>query len=605
MESLSDTQGINPTNERIALRDREPMTSWSKHDTIVCLILIALMIVAWLPRFRGPIDLRWDAAVYYILGSSIADGKGYRLLNEPGDIQAIQYPPALPFLVAAHQWGLRSDDPIIVGQWLRRSSFAVFCGFILATYGLLRHYLSLRMAFAGTAICLFHMYTYFMSDLLFPEVLYGLTTIAFLLCSLRGRGRVASAIAAVLGMTAFGLRTIGIALLAAWVIESIFNRNLKQAGIRFAIALVPLLTWQTYIASVVGGTEYGRVAYAYQRATYMFYNVSYANNVFTLKDSFAPEAGAASFPDVAARTFQNVLQIPYSLGEAVSAKREVYELPWKFVHLPFPLSTPWPVDVALLVLGGFVLGGMLLHLIQRQWILPIYVGLSLAAMCLTPWPGQFNRYLMPLAPFLILFMLSALLIASGVVRRGKTGSVTLAGIVISSVLLQQLLNLGVAYARWHQPVTYRDLQGDTIHYRLFFYHDAYRAFDAGLDWLQDHARPPDVLAGSMPHWMYLRTRLKAVMPPFEPDPMKAQALLDSVPVTYLLIDEGLAVDTKRYMGPVVQQFPHRWERVYVDSIAPERPGEPRGEFAIYRRIGLPSAPADMSMPPSERERNTP
>jgi hypothetical protein len=95
------------------------------------------------------------------------------------------------------------------------------------------------------------------------------------------------------------------------------------------------------------------------------------------------------------------------------------------------------------------------------------------------------------------------------------------------------------------------------------------------------------------------------MPPFEPNPMKAQALLDSVPVTYLLLDGGLAVDTKRYMGPVVQQFPHRWERVYVDSFAPERAGEPRGEFAIYRRIGLPSAPADMSMTPPERERNAP
>ena len=40
---------------------------------------------------------------YYVLGTALAEGKGYRLLNEPGDIEANQYPPLLALVIAFHQ----------------------------------------------------------------------------------------------------------------------------------------------------------------------------------------------------------------------------------------------------------------------------------------------------------------------------------------------------------------------------------------------------------------------------------------------------------------------------------------------------------------------
>jgi hypothetical protein len=54
------------------------------------LILAAVALAMWAPRLRGSIDLRYDAGVYYILGTSLAEGKSYRLLNEPGEISALQ-----------------------------------------------------------------------------------------------------------------------------------------------------------------------------------------------------------------------------------------------------------------------------------------------------------------------------------------------------------------------------------------------------------------------------------------------------------------------------------------------------------------------------------
>jgi hypothetical protein len=92
----------------------------------------------------------------------------------------------------------------------------------------------------------------------------------------------------------------------------------------------------------------------------------------------------------------------------------------------------------------------------------------------------------------------------------------------------------------------------------------------------------------MPHWVYLRTGLKTVMPPFEPDPTRVDALLDSVSVNYAVLDGtlyGKPADTTQYVAPTVRNAPERWERVYF--------GE-QGGCEIYRRV----APTQQDFPPA-------
>ena len=100
----------------------------AKATALHCLILAAVVAVLWAPRLRGPIDLRFDAGVYYVLGTSLAEGKGYRLLNEPGDIRAVQYPPLLPAVAAEAQRLSGSTDPAVAGRWLRGFNVLVFAG---------------------------------------------------------------------------------------------------------------------------------------------------------------------------------------------------------------------------------------------------------------------------------------------------------------------------------------------------------------------------------------------------------------------------------------------------------------------------------------------
>ena len=80
------------------------------------LALAALVVTTWLPRMNGPLDLRWDGGVYYVLGTALAEGRGYRLLNEPGEIEATQYPPLFPVFIAAHQVIAGTADPTQVGR---------------------------------------------------------------------------------------------------------------------------------------------------------------------------------------------------------------------------------------------------------------------------------------------------------------------------------------------------------------------------------------------------------------------------------------------------------------------------------------------------------
>jgi hypothetical protein len=68
-------------------RHRGERSQTFKTDRLLLLALSIVIVGLWIPRWAGPLDLRWDGAVYYVLGTSIAEGKGYRLLHEPGEIE--------------------------------------------------------------------------------------------------------------------------------------------------------------------------------------------------------------------------------------------------------------------------------------------------------------------------------------------------------------------------------------------------------------------------------------------------------------------------------------------------------------------------------------
>jgi len=127
-----------------AHQEEEPRypRSFNRSDLICGVALLLVWLCVSLPRLNGPIDLRWDASTYYMLGTALAEGKGYRLLNEPGEIESVQYPPLLPLIVAAHQRVMGTSDYLKVGSALRFFYFVLSGLYLLTIYALARRLLA-------------------------------------------------------------------------------------------------------------------------------------------------------------------------------------------------------------------------------------------------------------------------------------------------------------------------------------------------------------------------------------------------------------------------------------------------------------------------------
>jgi hypothetical protein len=539
-------------------------------DRLYVGLLVAVGLALWLPRLAGPLDMRYDAGVYYILGTSLAEGHGYRLLNEPGAIQAIQYPPLLPIAAGLSQVVAGTSAVGDAGHLLRLAFFVCFLLYAVATYAMARRFLPPALACVVGLVTLLHVHSSFLSDLFFAELPFALLSLLFVLALARsGETRAGSTLAGVLAVAAYLLRTIGIALFAAWVGEALLRRRWASAARRAAVALIVLAAWQGYVRHVEAGAEYAHPAYPYQRASYQYYNVGYFENLSYI-DPFVPELGKASAADWARRLGTNLLRMPTAWGEAVSSRAEWSTSQIQRLNHTRSLGIPtWLVQVPLLALGILIAWGLVLLALRGETLISLYVAGSVAVMCLTPWPGQFERYLSPLTPFLALGLFVGLLkirerLSTTSTRRWRRAGALLPVAVAAFVLAQESFALYKVYSKKLTPVSYRDGHGETRSYRLFFYTGAWHTQDGALDWLAAHGRPGEVIATSTPHWAYLKTGLPAVLPPFEPDPRRAQQLLDSVPVTWLVVDSLEFVDVgQRYARPVPEAFPGDWSLAYA------------------------------------------
>jgi hypothetical protein len=125
-------------------------------------------------------------------------------------------------------------------------------------------------------------------------------------------------------------------------------------------------------------------------------------------------------------------------------------------------------------------------------------------------------------------------------------------------------------------VIYHDAAGRPSRGQLLFYDQTAAALDEALEQVRRRARPGDLMATTVPHWAYLRTGVKAVLPPMERDRAVANALLDSVAARFVVLDE-LAYPriSQRYAAPAVEGQPARWRKVYETT---------DGRARLYERV---------------------
>ena len=257
---------------------------------------------------------------------------------------------------------------------------------------------------ARSALSVIHSHTIFLSDFFAADVPYACVSTLFFAMP---------AAAGLFAVGAYGLRSAGLALLAAWVGESVLRRRARQALARGVVAVAAVGTWMGYTARVKADPSYAHPAYAYQREGYQFYNVDYAQNMAYI-DPFRPELGRVTRWQALERLATNAAGMPMSLGEGVSVHRGWWrgEVDKLNAALHRPLVPGWIADAAMLALAVPVLAGLVLLAVGGEILLVLYVAGSLALIAVTPWPVQFVRYLIPLTPFLTLAVVALLATAA-------------------------------------------------------------------------------------------------------------------------------------------------------------------------------------------------
>jgi hypothetical protein len=302
----------------------------------------------------------------------------------------------------------------------------------------------------------------------------------------------------------------------------------------------------------------------------MFYNVSYATNV-ALRDPFTPEKGEVR---LLRRVVRNLTDLPESLGETLTVPHRYVEMAAHSILGDGPHIRPaivWTIFAVLSVIGAALAGGGTVALILHgDWLPVAYLSAYLVALCATPFPAQFPRYLMPVVPLLALAALTLLRGRSIDAGPRRTRRWKWLLVVVSL----QIAVLASALVREHAIVSYVDEAGHPVTYRLFFYGDADRGFDEVVDQIRKVATRDDVVAAGTPHWVHLRSGVRTVMPPFEHDAAAEERNLDSVPAGYLIIGKDV-VESERYTRPVVDRPGARWIRVFTSR---------SGQWDLYRRV---------------------
>jgi len=197
---------------------------------------------------------------------------------------------------------------------------------------------------------------------------------------------------------------------------------------------------------------------------------------------------------------------------------------------------------------------------RRAWMILLIVLVSVAIIWPLPWRNQFFRYLMPLTPFLMIGVmvvfndltaaLSALPVRPVIATVGRT---QITALLAFALVLQISPVWKLFHDRAVQGASYVPGRG-ALGPHFFYYSKFSRGWDVAIAWIQSHSSPNAIVVTHLPQLCYLLTGRRAVLPPVERDQDRMGELLDSVPVSYVILDP---VDWM----PAVEKNNQHWRNV--------------------------------------------
>jgi hypothetical protein len=535
-------------------------------------ILAAAALAYWVAAAPERFGFYHDDALYVVTAKSLATGQGYRIISLPYEPAETKYPPLYPFLLSLI-WRASPIFPANIPRLVALSAVAMLAFLSLVCLYLVdRGYAARWVAVASVAAAALNWRTVILATATLSEALYAALSVGVLWFAEAKAGtwpRRFPGLVLGIGMGLLVLtRTSGIALLVAVFVWHLIRRQTSKWLLSFCVASAIVLSWGLWVHA--NGTDSENFTAAYYTSYWRDWSDS-------LKS-----AGSAEHGNVAA--FASLVGNQALRLMAVSLPVVCLGLDYRWhdgrdstlvaVGLLLAVAT-----TAMLVVG-FVKqckpGVRLLHL----YVL-CYLGLHLV------WPyTAHDRFLMPLFPFLIVFLLGAITSAHLLVRKGAARPSNLYSLARTAAF--GLLVSGIVlFALWQHASGLRRVLGPARHS-----YSAQASEDEEIArWIREHTGASDVLIGYRDPDYYLRTGRRMVRSSFV---MQGTGSKGRAQILFRLIRENRARFLVRRSGDFDQDARPEAQRNSLAAILNEYPENfvpvfqtSSGRGVVYR-ISAPS-----------------
>jgi hypothetical protein len=484
------------------------------------LMLAAAIIYVYI--FDSKLAVIWDNWIYYILGESLAQGRGYTDLS--GNPHT-HFPPGYPSIIALAMF---FSGSIVFIKIVNGILFISMIPVLLRIFERMKinRVISIITVSALILNCyLLKMATLMMSEI--PFLFFSLLTVYLVMKMDIDRSPLKNPIFyLMLVCLVFSLyiRTLGISLVLAVMFYFAFQRKWKYlllTGLFSAAAFTP---WIVYMIN--SNIESSYVKY------------------ILWKDPKVHALGYVGITDIVVRILQNLrnfvgTQMPDAL--------------FPFLH-KFIFSSIYPRRLlSLLIFLTMIFG--LFQIPRKRALVFSYLGLTYAIILAWPVVWTDSRFLYPILPFLLLLFLSG---------------------------LNRILELLVDRMKpWKKPGTGAGSQWLRYkpHYlgvllllylpTIFVLHNINRGphppvwdnvFNAAK-WLKENSLPEAVLCSQNPEMLYIVTGRSAVYFQHSTNHSTVIQSLAGQKVDYVLVDELPYEGTRQFLVPTIEKYPQKFEEV--------------------------------------------
>jgi hypothetical protein len=482
-------------------------------------LFIVVIILIYALNLTGRLSSGGDDAHYIVLAKALATGQGYRAISHPNEPPETQYAPLLSFLLLpiVRFFPQNYLIPKIIPLLFAFASILVLSRLIKVYLPQQEEKAKWLLICAAISPIIIYYSTQVLSEALF--YFFSLLTI-YIALRFDGRENInIILILAISAVAAYYSRSIGLSLILALSLLYLVRKRYKLFLIISFLMAAMILPWIVR-NSLLGGSGY--------------------ISSFFLVNPYNLDSGTITFIGFVKRILMNAIR--YS-GKVVP---DLLFYPWLAKISPYN-----PFKIALGLLSSFLIVlGFFRSIRTRINILNIY-GLIYFLFCLL-WPWYDVRFLMPLLPIILLFLVQGIGEVIGFLRierlKGFAQKKLLRNALIAVIILFFLI--GDAH------IIYSNRWGKIS--------PEWQEYNKACFWLKYFTDKGSNILCRKASYAYLISGRKAVLYPFTEDYNKMSQFLKENRIDYIIYDRLVsAVDSSElYLKPFIMRNPTLFRPVY-------------------------------------------